>query len=113
MLIIELIFSSEEYWNDPLKFDPSRFEERHLEIHLPFSHGPRSCIGQNFAMLEAKIMLSHAYSTISIRNYTRSKTCSRYRRYTKVIIISITSSSSSSFFFSRPKYGMWMKVSSR
>jgi len=56
--IIIIINSSEKYWNEPFKFDPSRFNERHLDIHLPFSMGPRSCIGQNFAMLEAKIMLS-------------------------------------------------------
>jgi cytochrome P450 len=50
--------SSEKYWHEPFKFDPSRFNERHLDTYLPFSAGPRSCIGQNFAMLEAKIMLA-------------------------------------------------------
>lgn len=57
-MFIKLSNSSEEYWNEPFQFNPSRFEERHVEIYLPFSNGPRSCIGQNFAMLEAKIMLS-------------------------------------------------------
>ncbi|CAF1193211.1 unnamed protein product [Rotaria sp. Silwood1] len=49
---------SEEHWHEPYKFDPSRFNQRHPDIHLPFGSGPRSCIGQNFAMLEAKIMLA-------------------------------------------------------
>ncbi|CAF4263952.1 unnamed protein product [Rotaria sp. Silwood2] len=53
-----ILHHSEEYWNEPFKFDPSRFNERHLDTYLPFSMGPRSCIGQNFAMLEAKIMLA-------------------------------------------------------
>jgi cholesterol 24(S)-hydroxylase len=50
--------SSEKYWHEPFKFDPSRFDERHVDIYLPFAAGPRSCIGQNFAMLEAKVMLA-------------------------------------------------------
>jgi cytochrome P450 len=50
--------SSEKYWNEPFKFDPSRFDGRHADTFLPFSAGPRSCIGQNFAMLEAKVMLA-------------------------------------------------------
>ena len=49
---------SEEYWHEPDKFDPSRFLERHSEMLLAFGAGSRSCIGQNFAMLEAKIMLA-------------------------------------------------------
>jgi cytochrome P450 len=52
------LISSEKYWHEPFKFDPSRFNQRHLDTFLPFSVGSRSCIGQNFAMLEAKIMLA-------------------------------------------------------
>ena len=51
-------YSSAEDWVQPLAFDPSRFNDRHTETLLPFSMGPRSCIGQNFAMLEAKVMLA-------------------------------------------------------
>ena len=50
--------SSSKYWNEPFQFDPSRFDQRHSDIYLPFSSGTRSCIGQNFAMLEAKVMLA-------------------------------------------------------
>lgn len=50
--------SSEKYWHEPNKFDPSRFNERHSDVLLPFGVGSHSCIGQNFAMLEAKIMLA-------------------------------------------------------
>jgi cytochrome P450 len=50
-------------WRDPLKFDPLRFSPearagRHRCAYMPFSTGPRSCIGGAFSMLEAKAMLA-------------------------------------------------------
>jgi len=50
-----------KYWKDPLTFNPDRFlneEKIHPFSYLPFGGGPRVCIGQNFALMEAKVILA-------------------------------------------------------
>ena len=32
---------------------------------MPFSHGPRTCVGQAYALIEAKIVLSHLLNNFS------------------------------------------------
>ncbi len=50
-------------WDEPLTFDPDRFlpersQGRSRWQYLPFGGGPRSCIGDHFAMLEATLALA-------------------------------------------------------
>jgi cytochrome P450 len=50
-----------EFWPDPERFDPARFlgdQERPRYAWFPFGGGPRSCVGEHFAMLEATILLA-------------------------------------------------------
>jgi len=52
-----------QLWEEPLKFDPDRFlpersKGRSRWQYLPFGGGPRSCIGDHFAMLEATLALA-------------------------------------------------------
>ncbi len=54
---------NEEYWPDPDKFDPSRFdlslnEKQHPFAHIPFGGGPRVCIGQNMAKMQILLVMS-------------------------------------------------------
>lgn len=49
-------------WDKPLAFDPDRFSPEHEKDrerwqYVPFGGGPRSCIGDHFAMLEATLAL--------------------------------------------------------
>jgi cytochrome P450 len=51
------------FWDDSNRFDPERFrsdrkEARHHGAYAPFSIGARMCIGNVFALMEAKIILA-------------------------------------------------------
>ena len=50
-------------WPEPERFDPERFApeavaSRHRFAYLPFGGGPRICIGNSFAMVEAQVILA-------------------------------------------------------
>ena len=51
------------WWPDPERFDPERFlpeavEARPRYAYLPFGAGPRVCIGNSFALMEAQLVLA-------------------------------------------------------
>jgi cytochrome P450 len=52
-----------EFWENPEGFDPERFSPersagRPRYAYFPFGGGPRQCIGNNFALMEAQLILA-------------------------------------------------------
>ncbi|XP_022148131.1 cytokinin hydroxylase-like [Momordica charantia] len=85
------IHHSEELWGkDANEFNPERFALKSSSAgrFIPFAAGPRNCIGQAFAMMEAKIILAMFLSKFSF-------TISDTYRHAPVIVLTI-----------QPKYGV-------
>uniref|UniRef100_A0A674B9T3 Cholesterol 24-hydroxylase n=1 Tax=Salmo trutta TaxID=8032 RepID=A0A674B9T3_SALTR len=64
---VSCVFSSyvcgrlDKFFEDPLKFDPERFHPdaaKPYYCYYPFALGPRSCLGQTFAQMEAKVVMA-------------------------------------------------------
>jgi cytochrome P450 family 4 len=69
MIVQFMAHRSEKYYQNPSVFNPDNFlpekmQQRHYYSFIPFSAGPRSCVGRKYAMLKLKVLLS----TI-LRNY--------------------------------------------
>ncbi|KAF5778702.1 putative cytochrome P450 [Helianthus annuus] len=86
------IHHNKEIWGEDVnEFNPSRFaaqsfsQQRHF---MPFAAGPRNCVGQSFALMEAKIILS---MLICKFNFTIADSY----RHAPVIVLTI-----------KPKYGV-------
>ncbi|XP_034939877.1 cytochrome P450 9e2-like [Chelonus insularis] len=59
------------YFPEPDKFSPDRFLDENQQninslTYIPFSVGPRMCIGNRFALLESKVLLVHLFRTCNV-----------------------------------------------
>jgi len=86
-----------EYWPDPERFDPMRFSPeltaaRPRFAYLPFGGGPRQCIGNNFALVEAQLIFATLVPRFRLRAIPE-----------RPVKLAPTATL-------RPKDGLWMKV---
>lgn len=70
LLNIYALHRNPEYWEDPETFYPPRFMndaelKRDPFSYLPFSIGPHSCIGSNFAVMEGILVLATLWQQLS------------------------------------------------
>ena len=62
-LIPFVVHRRPKLWPDPGRFDPDRFMPEHETArprfaYIPFGGGPRGCIGNQFAMVEAQLIVA-------------------------------------------------------
>eukprot|EP00055_Hartaetosiga_balthica_P014591 m.80731 g.80731 ORF g.80731 m.80731 type:complete len:553 (+) comp8633_c0_seq1:75-1733(+) len=92
---IGAVHHNPEVWSEPRKFQPERFFEKFDPCaFLPFIVGPRNCLGQNLALLEARVVIAllwlrFDFTAVDGNDGERDK---------KTVPI-------------MPKNGMWLKVS--
>jgi cytochrome P450 len=84
-----------DFWPDPERFAPERFSlqqaaARPPTAYIPFGAGPRTCIGNNFAMMEMRLALAMILQAARFR----------LGQGRPVAVISNVTL--------RPRYGMWM-----
>ncbi|XP_015591510.1 cytochrome P450 9e2-like [Cephus cinctus] len=92
-----------QYFPDPYKFDPERFNDENKNkivpcTYLPFGLGPRKCIGNRFALMETKIIMTHL-----IQNFVFERT-EKTLDPTKFTLKS---------FSITPKEGFWLRLKPR
>lgn len=72
MILPWVLHRDPRFWEQPLAFDPLRFSpersaDRHKFAYIPFGGGPRKCIGNTFALIEAQLILATILPRYKVR----------------------------------------------
>nr|XP_018912978.1 PREDICTED: cytochrome P450 6j1-like isoform X1 [Bemisia tabaci]XP_018912979.1 PREDICTED: cytochrome P450 6j1-like isoform X1 [Bemisia tabaci] len=67
-----------KYFPEPMKFDPERFSKENVDkilpgSYLPFGEGPRFCIANRFALMNAKTMMITLVSDYTLHPCAKTK----------------------------------------
>jgi len=70
---ISAIHENPNYWENPEEFDPDRFsvenkKGRNNFAYMPFSLGPRQCIGNTFSLIEQKLFVVRLLQKFRVLN---------------------------------------------
>lgn len=98
IISLQGIHHREDLWPNPMSFEPERFtngkgDEIGNYAYLPFIQGPRNCLGQYLALLEARVVLA----TLIRRFKFKSASANNGKKHTKAIPIA-------------PADGLWFTV---
>ncbi|EGD73964.1 hypothetical protein PTSG_05658 [Salpingoeca rosetta] len=94
---IKAVHNNPEVWEKPRTFMPERFEKEHDPCaFLPFIVGPRNCLGQHLALLEARIVMALMMLRFDFEP-AQSNVGEKHGRTVPVC----------------PKHGMWLNVKAR
>ncbi|KAI9108140.1 hypothetical protein K1719_021013 [Acacia pycnantha] len=85
-VIVPAMHRDAEIWGEDVnEFKPKRFEGgiseacKYPQAYLPFGLGSRICVGQNFALIEAKIILSLLLSKFSVSISPNYRHCPSFK----------------------------------
>ncbi|MGH0171919.1 UNVERIFIED_CONTAM: hypothetical protein FKN15_062139 [Acipenser sinensis] len=85
-----VVWPEPEVYN-PYRFDPENAQGRSSYAFIPFSAGPRNCIGQNFAMAEMKVVVA-----LTLRRFRVSPHTKEVRRKPELVL--------------RAEGGLWLQL---
>lgn len=100
MIPVYSIHHDEQYYPEPEKFDPDRFDEenirnRHPFTYLPFGEGPRICIGMRFGLMQTRLGLVQILRNYKVTHCEKTPKIVEYIPGTPII---------------QMKGGIWLKI---
>jgi len=97
VVVVKEVHRNKEYWGENADdFDPSRFlpDSPNVQMHdyawLPFSSGPRGCIGMQFSLIEARIILARMMQHLTFRLHKDAEAKEKFRTFMKLSNVYVT-----------------------